>query len=195
MKQAIAGAIFIAVTHLCLPGTAGAVNIYSTKSPGDSSMSRIPDVGVLLKDILAVTGLQGDVELKEAKVMNIEAGISHGKRYILYNRSFIERLNSLTKDKWAALALLAHELGHHLNGHTIRKGGSRPAVELEADEFAGFILYKLGATLEQSQLVMHYIAKTEASSTHPGRTARLLAIEKGWNKAAGLKEYTAQSSR
>ena len=86
------------------------------------------------------------------------------------------------------MALLAHEIGHHLNGHTIRKGGSSPELELEADEFAGFTLHKLGATLKESQKVMHFIAKTKESATHPGRNSRLLAIEKGWTKAAGYAE-------
>ena len=28
---------------------------------------------------------------------------------------------------------VAHEIGHHLQGHTIQRGGSRPPIELEAD--------------------------------------------------------------
>ena len=80
--------------------------------------------------------------------------------------------------------LLAHEVGHHLNGHTIMKGGSTPELELEADQFAGFVLYKLGASLQQAQEVMKYIAKTEQSKTHPARNSRMLAIQTGWDKAA-----------
>ena len=80
--------------------------------------------------------------------------------------------------------MLAHEVGHHLNGHTIRRSGSKPRLELEADEFAGFVLYKLGATLEQSQEVMKYIAGAKPSKTHPARDARMIAIYKGWSKAA-----------
>ncbi len=82
------------------------------------------------------------------------------------------------------MTLLAHEVGHHLNGHTIHRGGSTPVLELEADEFAGFILYKLGATLKQSQNVIYYIAMEKASRTHPSKNSRLSAIEKGWNKAS-----------
>jgi Zn-dependent protease with chaperone function len=89
------------------------------------------------------------------------------------------------------MALLAHEVGHHLNGHTLRRGGSKPALELEADEFAGYILGQLGATLQQSQNVMNYIAKDEASSTHPSRSSRMLAIEKGWDKAAVAENLAA----
>ncbi|MEI9909870.1 MAG: hypothetical protein WDO71_09480 [Bacteroidota bacterium] len=137
-----------------------------------------------------VTGLQAGFELKEAKVLNVEASISHGRRYILYNPSFIAWINAVTKDKWAAMALLAHEVGHHLNGHTIRKRGSRPQLELEADEFAGFILYKLGSSLEQAQEVMIYVAKTNISKTHPARSSRMLAIQHGWNKAANAEVIT-----
>lgn len=138
----------------------------------------------MLTEIMNVIGLSPNFELKEAKVDNIEASISHRKRYILYNPSFINWINEVTNDKWAAMALLAHEVGHHLNGHTIRKTGSTPILELEADEFAGFVLYKLGATLSQAQEVMKYIAKPKESSTHPGRISRMQAIENGWNKAA-----------
>jgi hypothetical protein len=131
------------------------------------------------------TGLQADIEVKEAKVMNVEASISHRKRYILYNPEFISSINRLMRDKWGTIALLAHEIGHHLDGHTLEKGGSRPELELEADEFAGFILCKLGATLEQSQKIMYFIATTAASPTHPARAARMEAIKKGWDKAVG----------
>jgi hypothetical protein len=63
-----------------------------------------------------VTGLQSNFELKAADVLNIEASISHKKRYILYNPSFINWINSVTKDKWAVMALMAHEIGHHVTG-------------------------------------------------------------------------------
>jgi beta-xylosidase len=149
----------------------------------------------MLQDIIDVTGLQTDIKLKEAHVLNIQASISHRKRYISYNPTYIASLNKLTRNKWAVMTLLAHEVGHHLNGHTIRKGGSTPELELEADEFAGFILQKLGATLQESQNVMHYISIAKESRTHPGKNARLKAIEKGWNKAAASEHINATARR
>lgn len=138
----------------------------------------------MLQQIFKVIGVDEGFELKEANVLNIEAKIFHKKRYILFNPSFIKSLSNITKDNWSVVALLAHEVGHHLNGHTMHRGGSKPKLELEADEFAGFVLNKLGATVKQSQNVMYFIAKKEASRTHPSRDSRLQAIEKGWNKAA-----------
>ncbi|MEO7924850.1 MAG: hypothetical protein ABIR30_14295 [Chitinophagaceae bacterium] len=157
----------------------------------DSVVVAIPSPQQLLQEIMSVTGLQAGFELKEADVPNILASISRHKRLILYSSSYVNWLNNVTRSKWPLMALLAHEVGHHLNGHTIRKGGSSPAVELEADEFAGFVLYKLGATLEQSQEVMKYIAGLKGSDTHPGRLARMQAIQSGWNKAAGTSSIAA----
>ncbi len=154
----------------------------------DTSFADINHAHEMLARIMEVVGLSPNFELKEAKVDNVEASISRRKRYILYNPDFITWINNITHDKWAAMVLLAHEVGHHLNGHTIRKGGSTPRLELEADEFAGFVLFKLGASLEQAQEVMKHIAKTKASPTHPSRASRMLAIENGWNKAAGITQ-------
>ena len=188
MKQATLLAVFIAIVSFSFADPISKNNDHEIKSPVDTSMMKISDVREMLQEIIDITGLQTDFELKEANVMNIEASVSHRKRFILYNPTYVTTLNNLTKNKWAVMTLLAHEVGHHLNGHTIHRGGSTPALELEADEFAGFILCKLGATLKQSQNVMYYIAKEKASRTHPSKNSRLSAIEKGWNKASGLEQ-------
>lgn len=153
----------------------------------DTALSQIPTAEQLLQDILSVTGLQSNFELKQANVRNIEASISHSKRFILYNPDYILHINNLTRNKWAVLVLLSHEVGHHLNGHTINKKGSTPHLELEADEFAGFVLYQLGASLNQAQEVMYHIASINTSDSHPARSARLLSIETGWNRASAAK--------
>lgn len=149
----------------------------------------------IIADIMNVVGLKVNFEIKEARVLNIEAAISHKKRYILYNPAFIARIKKIDNSKWTLVALVAHEAGHHLNGHTIRKRGSKPQLELEADEFAGFILYKLGASMEQAQEVMKFIANPQVSHTHPGRSSRMEAIKYGWNKAANPKETIAVTKK
>lgn len=190
MKQAIFSVLFSAAAYAAFAGATQSVSVPAGHFGDTVLAKKIPAAPQLLSEIMGVVGLVQNFELKEAKVSNVEASISHHKRYILYNPGYINWINTVTKDKWAALALLAHEVGHHLNGHTIRKSGSKPRLELEADEFAGFVLYKLGATLEQSQEVMRHIATTKASKTHPARTSRMMAIQKGWNKAAHLGETT-----
>jgi hypothetical protein len=140
------------------------------------------DADKIVSSIMNAMGLESDFKIKEAHVPNVEAKIRHHDRYILYNPEFIKQVNEVTRNKWASIFILAHEVGHHLEGHTLLDINSRPAIELEADEFAGFVLHKMGATLQQSQLAMYYIATSQGSKTHPARTERLGAIEKGWDK-------------
>ena len=194
MKRTAILVVLLAITSLSF-ATRGE-NIYTQITFSDTSSSSISASSMqnILEQIKNVAGINMNFEIREADVLNIEATIKHRKKYILYNSSFIASLNSVTKDKWAVIALIAHEIGHHMSGHTKRRGGSKPALELEADEFAGSILYKLGATLEQSQNVMHFIAKKDASTTHPGRDARLIAIEKGWTKAVTSQEIIAAAN-
>src|SRR5690606_36517304 len=76
-----------------------------------------------------------------------------------------------------------HENGHHLNGHTLSSRGSNHADELEADEFSGFVLRKMGASLAGAQAAMRVLAEKQASATHPARADRLAHISKGWQQA------------
>lgn len=137
----------------------------------------------IIQHIMETLGLQASFAVKPANVPNAAAVMYQGKRYILYNPSFIAAMNKAAGTPWAAIAVLAHEIGHHLNGHTLDGRGSLPDLELEADKFSGFVLRKLGASLAESQVAMKLIAGAEATRTHPGRTDRLMAIKDGWNKA------------
>ena len=133
--------------------------------------------------ILETVGLKASFEVRKANVPNAAAVVYQGKRYILYNPSFIAAMNKAAGTRWAAIAVLAHEIGHHLSGHTLDGKGSVPAIELEADEFSGFALRKMGASLEESQIAMRIIANARATATHPGRNDRLMAIADGWKHA------------
>jgi len=151
------------------------------------------DAEKIVSGIMDAMGLGSKFKIKVANVPNVEATIKHHERYILYNPDFINKVNEATKDKWASIFILAHEVGHHLDGHTEAGLRSCPAIELEADQFAGFVLCKMGATLQQSQLAMYYISNMASSKTHPGRLDRLEAIEKGWNKAQTQKQLAVGS--
>ena len=62
--------------------------------------------------------------------------------------------------------------------------GNRKKLELEADEFAGFILYKMGAKLEEAQLALQSLPDGDIfSTTHPDKPARLSAVATGWYNA------------
>ncbi len=138
----------------------------------------------VVKDIMSVIGLKANFELRAANVPNAAAVILKSERYILYNPDFMDKINSASGSKWAAISILAHEIGHHLNGHTLDKVGSRPQTELEADEFSGFVLRKMGASLEDAQSAMALIASMKGSHTHPAKNDRLAYIATGWKSAS-----------
>ncbi|HEX2629076.1 MAG TPA: M48 family metalloprotease, partial [Chitinophagaceae bacterium] len=117
---------------------------------------------------------------KNCSAINLE-GLTGSLRYILYGNDFLNEIDSTSNTYWASISIFAHEIGHHLCGHTLDMLGSRPDKELEADRFSGFIMYKLGATLEQAQAAMVAIGNPSYVSTHPPLPNRLAAIRNGWN--------------
>jgi hypothetical protein len=141
------------------------------------------DAKNVIENIIDVIGLQPKFEIRSANIPNAAAVVQSGQRYILYNPNFIAAIDKAAGTKWASIGILAHEIGHHLNGHTITGGGSRPGIELEADEFSGFVLRKMGASLSDAQLAMKLVADQRASSTHLGKNDRLVSIANGWSKA------------
>ena len=142
-----------------------------------------PGARDIIKEIIDVVGLKPRFEVREGNVDNAAAVIYNGQRYILYNREFVADVNNATKTDWAAVSILAHEIGHHLNGHTLSSNGSNPEDELEADEFSGFVLRKMGASLADAQAAINLLSEERSSHTHPGRSYRLASISKGWNNA------------
>lgn len=138
----------------------------------------------VLREITDVVGLKPRFQLRAtSEVENAAAVVYNGQRYLLYNPQFVATVNRAGRTDWAGTSILAHEMGHHLNGHTLTGRGSNPADELEADEFSGFVLRKMGASLAEAQAAMAIISEEAASATHPGRAQRLTAISTGWKQA------------
>ncbi|GAA4382792.1 membrane-binding protein [Hymenobacter koreensis] len=149
----------------------------------------------VLREITDVVGLKPRFELRATSdVENAAAVVYGGKRYLLYNPQFVAAVNRAGRTDWAGISILAHEMGHHLNGHTLRSGGSNHSDELEADEFSGFVLRKMGASLAESQTAMAVVAQETNSPTHPGRSVRLGAIGRGWQQANGQIVASARTS-
>jgi uncharacterized membrane protein len=105
------------------------------------------------------------------------------RRVIVYSSAFMEQVQNATQNNWAGISILAHEIGHHLAGHTLLPGGSQPPIELEADKFSGYVLYKMGASLQEAQVAMNTFGSETEGETHPAKSHRLAAIEEGWKQA------------
>ena len=121
-----------------------------------------------------------------ANTDNCFATVIEGQPYIIYDRDFLNRVEETTQTDWGAVSILAHEIGHHANFHTIDGTGSRPEKEMEADYFSGFWLHEMGASLEQSEEAIKHFQGEFVTTTHPPRSQRLMAIENGWRAADKL---------
>lgn len=137
-----------------------------------------------ISQIVTRTGLRKNFRINAGAVQNAAAMIEPpSTRFIVYNPSFMIEVRNSTGNKWAPISILAHEIGHHLQGHTLEQGGSRPSIELEADEYSGFVLQRMGATLADAKIAMEKLGSENGGSTHPARRDRLAAIARGWAAA------------
>ena len=166
-------------------------NSFSSNLNADNALDRI----------LEVVGLSKNFVLAPCSDINNAVAVSFkGVRYILYDPNFMSMLSSDTSN-WTNLFILAHELGHHVNGHSLDlvlyageivdapKLRKKREQELEADEFASFVLAKLGASLNQTTSSVSKMSNEDDTySTHPKRDKRIVAIKRGWSKGVVKKE-------
>lgn len=137
----------------------------------------------IVKRILDGTDVSHEsIVVKEANVKNALATTVDKRRYILYSTAFLEKFKGDAKSKWAAYTVLAHEIGHHLNGHDFAEKDPkiRRKMELQADRFAGGVCRTLGATLDEALAGMESMKLEGETATHPPKSARTAAIANGW---------------
>ncbi len=169
----------LAIRHSCnfasAADTLTEVYTYESSTEAKQIIERVMQVNVLPQNFI----------IKSADCNNALATTLGKQRYILYSTAFLENFKKEANTKWAAYCVLAHEIGHHLSNHDLEE--TNPAVrkkyELEADRFAGGILFRLGATLEEAQAGINTFSLETASQTHPPKRARLEALAVGWKQA------------
>ena len=137
--------------------------------------------------ILRPIGLMRNFKVIEcSNTDNCFATVLKGQRFIVYDGAFMARIEEETETDWSAISIMAHEIGHHLQGHTIDGQGGQPIKEIEADKFSGFVLHQLGASLDESMVAVRALGDERATPTHPAKSARIDAIRKGWLEAEAM---------
>jgi hypothetical protein len=147
-------------------------------SPGDES--GIPDV---IESIKHELGFNIPIRVFLAKdEENCFASIGEdGVRLIIADQLFLNKVNRLSKTEWAAISIIAHEVGHHIAGFTRRE--SSLDSELDADYWSGYVLQKLGASQDASvKCIMTFGTETNTTS-HPNKYLRASTIRQGWSDA------------
>lgn len=161
--------------------TQNSITIYE---PGQRELNQI-------SSILNFSGLSSNFKVYSAPIENAVATIINNRRYILYDPRLLSSSDMQSGNYWSSMSILAHEIGHHLSGHTLMNKGSNPKDELEADKFSGFILYKLGASQGQAIAAMQTLGSENDSYSHPSKYKRIQAITKGWNEASQQRYESA----
>lgn len=159
-------------------------NNFTTDAEAERALTRIMNASGLAKNFALIPC---------DNISNAVAVSYRGERYIIYDKKFMSLISSRTND-WSNLTILAHEVGHHLNGHSIdlsmakivepKSLAEKRKQELEADEFAGFIMAKLGAPLSSvlSSISLITTDDDDTYSTHPKRSRRLERLKLGYSK-------------
>lgn len=167
-------------------------NFYNTASENELEIFLPNDKEIdELRSITRFSGLPLNFKIYRANINNAVATIINGERYILYDSRLLNFANDQTASFWSSISILAHEIGHHLSGHTLNQLTDNHLAELEADKFSGFVLYKMGATLEQATSAIATIGSNIDTESHPSKTKRIRAISNGWNEAYRLDYRSA----
>lgn len=137
-----------------------------------------------INNVLSYSGLPMNFDVYCANIQNAIATIIDNKRYIIYDPELFFNLDKRSNSYWSSMSIVAHEIGHHLSGHTMNNNIDNHTMELEADKFSGFILFKMGATLEQATYTITLLGSETDSDSHPSKYKRIQSITKGWYEAS-----------
>lgn len=158
----------------------GGVKEYITREANLGDESGIPDVIQRMKTTLGI-----NVPIKvfiAAEEDNCFASIGEdGIRMIIADHLFLHNVNKISGTQWAAISIIAHEIGHHIAG--FNRYSSQLQSELDADYWSGYILQKLGASKEASVRCIMRFGSEQNSSSHPDKYSRSAEIKKGWEDA------------
>jgi len=165
------------------------------RSLAKSSFKSVYEARDILNNMLDTIKWKENFSIKEQNgIRNAYATVINRVRWIIYDNNFLEDIDAYTSTKWASISVLAHEMGHHYYNHVVSSSGSTPPKEIEADAFSGYVMQKLGASLNESVAAISAIATDQASSSHPAKRDRISAITNGWNSAKGSATPTTPTN-
>ncbi len=109
------------------------------------------------------------------------------KQLVIWDPNFLSELDRRAGTEWASVAILAHELAHHLNNDTGQNPGKIPPherreQELYADRYAGQKLREFGAPRDEAVAVFAELGS--GGETHPPARLRVEAAGEGWDSAS-----------
>lgn len=174
--RSLAGAL--ALTAAAVATAPGQGAAFRSVGEAESAAARVMDASGLRRVDFEFVVLPGENNAY-ATIVELSPGAG-ARRVIIYDPAFLLDIERQT-DAYGSLSIMAHEVAHHLLGHTVFN--SDREAELDADYFSGFILRRLGADLDQAQAAMRILGSDTGSASHPSKRRRLEFIAMGWRKA------------
>lgn len=144
-----------------------------------------------ISEILNFSGLPSNFQVLKSKkeISNAFAASFQNQRLIVFDEKLLNNVEQGSTEYWSSMSILAHEIGHHLAGHTLSGEGSSHQTEQEADRFSGFVLFKMGASLEEAKYALNKIGTETDTRSHPSKEKRLRYIEEGWKEAERQRAF------
>lgn len=145
-----------------------------------------------IASIMEYAGLPQNFTIYRGNIDNALATVVNNQRLIIYNKDLFAAMDAMSSSYWTSLFIIAHEIGHHL-ANNISETNNLLNAELEADRFAGFILYKMGADSNQviDAVSSNLISTLKNSKTHPSKQNRIEAVKNSWLESYNLHYLSA----
>lgn len=145
-----------------------------------------------ITSIMEYTGLPQNFKIYRGDIDNALATVVNNQRLIIYNKDLFSVMDKMSSSYWTSMFIIAHEIGHHL-AFNISDTSNMLNAELEADKFAGFILFKMGADSNQvtEAISSGLISAVQDSKTHPSKNKRIETVKKSWKESNGLRFLSA----
>lgn len=159
---------------------------YITYRSSIGDKSGIADV---VSEIQKSIGIDYDIQVFITKdENNCMATIGRdGVRMIIADHLFLNSVDNASKTKWAAISIIAHEVGHHIAGFN----NDSHKAELDADYWSGYVLNKLGSSKSAAIRCIMKFGTENDSDSHPNKYSRSKTIELGWVDASnGRMDYS-----
>ena len=102
------------------------LNFKAFKMDDNYAKSFDEDAEIAVDEMMDIIGLQKNFKLQEcpninnAIAKNIKNSSGNMVRYILYDNDFFSKMDAKAGNDWAAISILAHEIGHYKKKHIIK---------------------------------------------------------------------------
>lgn len=151
----------------------------------DTSSARERDL-YIIDEILKYSSFTIEYKAYRSNIQDAVALTIEGEQFILYDPKFLDNIEQMTKSSWASISILAHTVAHHLLLSDPAQEEMLSLQILRADQFSGFILYKMGATKEEATLAIKALKNQNNEQDNPNKKERIEHIIAGWEKASAF---------